>query len=229
MHSVSVTQTATSATSALTDLTIERGRSLFASFANLLWLPECGIGWYPVTEQPYDDDYWQKYRRYDATPTGELLTTCRLDLVHRFNVGSVIDIGIGGGKFVESCPGALGFDINPAAIDWLKSGGKWADPYATIFEAATFWDSLEHIHNPRPILRNVRRYCFVSLPIFKDCNHILRSKHFRKDEHCWYFTRRGINLFMRSFGFKQLERSTMEQACGREDIETYVFERTGRQ
>jgi len=204
---------------------IEQGRSLFGSFTKLLWLPECGIGWYPVEAQPYDKSYWEKYRRYDETPTGELLTTCRLDLVQQYHNGSIVDIGIGGGKFVTSHPDARGYDINPEAVAWLQWTDKWTDPYSSIVEAATFWDSLEHIHDPGPLLRNVRRYCFVSLPIFRDCNHILRSKHFRKDEHCWYFTRRGIGIFMRSFGFEQIDECSMEQAVGREDIESFVFER----
>lgn len=190
-------------------------------------MPEDGIGWYPVEAQPYDLSYFEKYRSYDATPTGELLTNCRLDLVYRHHSGSVIDIGVGGGRFVLEHSSARGFDINPEAVEWLKGVKKWADPYAPNerIEAATFWDSLEHIHDPAPLLRNIRRFCFVSLPIFKDCNHILRSKHFRKDEHCWYFTRRGFERFMRSFDFAFVDHCTMEQAAGREDIESFVFER----
>ncbi len=204
---------------------IERGRSLLDSFGQLRWLPECGIGWYPVQAQPYDEHYWEKYRGYDNTVIGAKLTACRIDLVQRYHRGSVVDIGIGGGRFVRSHPSARGFDVNPSAIEWLCNAGKWTDPRASIVEAATFWDSLEHIHDPTSILRNVRRYCFVSLPIFADCDHILRSKHFRPDEHCWYFTRAGFGTFMKQFGFDQVEHCTIEQACGREDIESFVFER----
>jgi hypothetical protein len=227
MPSVFATQTATNAISESATSMIERGRSLFDSFGEgkLQWLPELQIGWYPVSAQPYDKSYFEKYRSYDATPTGELLTDCRLDLVYRHHLGSVVDIGVGGGKFVAAHRDARGFDINPEAVAWLQWTEKWVDPYSSIVEAATFWDSLEHIHDPRPLLRNVRRFCFVSLPIFKDCSHILRSKHYRKDEHCWYFTRRGIEIFMRAAGFRQIEQNKMEQACGREDIETFVFER----
>ncbi len=225
MLSVTAIRTGTNATNELAASKIALGRSLFDSMGHLLWLPEAGIGWYPVEEQPYDLDYFEKYRSYDATPTGELLTDCRLDLVYRHYLGSLVDIGVGGGRFIESHASALGFDINPAAIEWLKSVDKWVDPYSSIMEAATFWDSLEHIHDPTKLLRNVRRFVFVSLPIFKDCNHILRSKHYRKDEHCWYFTRRGFEKFMRAFDFEIVEHSTMEQSCGREDIDSFVFER----
>ncbi len=202
-------------------------QSLYETFTQgrLQWLPELGLGWFPVQAQPYDESYWQKYRGHDTTLVGSLLTACRLDLVHRHHKGSVVDIGIGGGRFVQSHHSASGFDINPAAVEWLHSVKKWVDPFSSIVEAATFWDSLEHIHDPAPLLRNVRRYCFVSLPIFRDCEHVLRSKHFKTEEHCWYFTRRGLEIFMKRFDFSQIDRTDMEQTCGREDIESFVFER----
>jgi hypothetical protein len=161
----------------------------------------------------------------DKSRIGDLLTGARIDLVERHHRGSVVDIGIGGGRFVATHPNARGFDINPNAVAWLRQMDRWSDPYDSVMEAATFWDSLEHMHDPRPILRNVRRFCFVSLPIFWDCDHVLRSKHFKPQEHCWYFTRGGIGTFMAYQGFRMIETSLMEQACGREDIESFVFER----
>jgi hypothetical protein len=38
----------------------------------------------------------------------------------------------------------------------------------TPVDVACFWDSLEHIHNPTPLLQNVRRWVFTSLPIFRN-------------------------------------------------------------
>jgi len=204
-------------------------KPLFESLSesHLQWLPELGIGWYPVTEAPYDAAYWARYRRQDATETGAALTRARCALVSRHLMGrpgTVVDIGIGGGRFVEAS-GARGFDINPAAIDWLQTNDRWFDPYSAPFHAATFWDSLEHIHDPAPLLANVRGVAFVSLPIFSGPEHIVRSKHFRKDEHCWYFTRAGFIDFMDRHGFRMLEVNVMEQHCGREDIESYAFAR----
>jgi hypothetical protein len=193
----------------------------------LQWLPEVGIGWFPVSVNPYDEAYWKRYREMDGTPVGIKLTGMRVDLVRRYTKGPVVDIGIGGGRFVAALPGASkGFDINPAAVEWLYGAGRWHDPYSEPCESATFWDSLEHIHDPSALLANVRRYAFVSVPIFKDCADILRSKHYRKTEHCWYFTVAGIQKFMAHFGFEQLERNGMEQRAGRQQIESFVFKRT---
>jgi len=192
--------------------------------ANLQWLPELGIGWYPVTAQPYNGDYWENYRRLDKSPSGDALTAMRIALVEKYWSGVVVDVGIGGGRFVSERPLTWGFDVNPAAVAWLKGRDLFRDPYEHLVDAVTFWDSLEHIHDPRPLLANVRKFVFVSLPIFEDVAHVLRSKHFKKEEHCWYFSARGFESFMLSLGFQTVERNTMEQSC-REDISSYVFRR----
>lgn len=89
----------------------------------------------------------------------------------------------------------------------------------------SFWDSLEHIHNPTDLLDCIENYAFISTPIYKDKEHILRSKHFRPDEHCWYFTKDGIINFMSNFGFYCIEYSNIETEIGREDIGSFVFKR----
>lgn len=191
----------------------------------LQWLPEIGIGWYPVRGRPYDREYWDRYRCLDSTAVGASLTTMRVDLVARYWTGPVVDIGVGGGRFVVERPNTTGFDVNPVAADWLVKRGAWVNPYREQVEAACFWDSLEHIYDPEPLLNNVRRWAFLSLPIFDDAAHVLRSKHFRRDEHCWYFTATGFRRFMDLYGFEQVYADTREQAAGREDIMTFVFER----
>jgi hypothetical protein len=192
--------------------------------AALTWWPELGMGWYPVTESPYDAAYFEKYRQMDQTATGAALTEARVYFVSRYCEGTVCDVGIGGGRFVTEY-GARGFDINQEAVRWLIEQRAFADPYQTRFDALTFWDSLEHIHDIKGAVARAGRFVFVSLPIFTGHAHVLRSKHFRKDEHCWYFTRRGFVEFMDGEGFDLLECSLMEQALGREDIETFAFRR----
>jgi hypothetical protein len=192
---------------------------------SLQWLPELGLGWYPVTEAPYDTGYWERYRRLDETPTAASLTASRIAWVRKFWQGSVCDVGIGGGRFVQEF-GASGFDVNPHAVHWLRQQGRWQDPYAGPLASVTCWDSLEHIHDPAPLLANVRGWVFTSLPIFEGPAHVLRSKHFRRDEHCWYFTHAGLASFMQRHGFEFAGHCTMEQDAGREDIHTYAFRRS---
>jgi hypothetical protein len=191
----------------------------------LLWLPESGIGFYPVTDSPYDESYFKKYVEMAKTDIGIKLTQARVDLVNKYTKDEVIDIGIGCGNFIEARERTYGFDINPFGVQWLNDNCKYKNPFNGS-NNLTFWDSLEHIHEPNNLLEKCNGYVFVSLPIFLSSEHILVSKHFRKDEHCWYFTDEGIKIFMWTHGFKCLESNTMESDIGREDIGTYVFERT---
>jgi hypothetical protein len=200
---------------------------------DFVWFPERGYGFFPVEANPYDADYWENYRRQDRTDIGDALNSARLSLVHRHLPANrtLCDIGIGGGRFVEDCAAMLGgglvagFDVNPNGIAWLESKRMFADPYQAQFDALTFWDSLEHIIDPSEVLSAASDYVFVSLPIFTGPDHVLKSKHFKKDEHAWYFTEDGFLKFMREHGFKELEINTMEQDAGREDITTFAFKR----
>lgn len=189
----------------------------------LLWLPNFGIGYYPVEDSPYDEAYWEKYIRMEDTDIGHQLNQARLEIVNRYQWDSLIDIGIGSGAFIKELPNAYGFDINPSAVTWLKSVNKYKEPCQ--IDCLTFWDSLEHIHNPTELLEKANKFVFISTPIYDDKAHILRSKHFRPDEHCWYFTKDGLIRFMSNFGFYCIEYSNIETEIGREDIGSFVFKR----
>ncbi len=54
------------------------------------------------------------------------------------------------------------------------------------------------------------QWVFVSLPVFKIAEHILTSRHYRKDEHIWYFTDEGIRRWFGSQGFDCAEQNTIE-------------------
>lgn len=200
------------------------------AYANhgLTWWPELGMGHYPVSREnwPYDADYFAKYRGYADTDRGCAITRARVDLVGRYTDGPVVDIGIGCGHFIESRGGqTTGYDVNPAAIQWLKSRNLYHDIERHRADSATFWDSLEHIPEPDRVLAMVDRFAFVCMPIFRDLNHLMASKHYRQDEHYWYWTRKGLTRWMASRGFVRREHNTSECRLGREDIETFVFER----
>lgn len=192
-----------------------------------MWLPEVGIGYYPVKPQdmPYDAEYFAKYRRQADTPIGHALTQARIDLVARHYDGEILDVGIGCGQFVESRLFTVGYDVNPAGIQWLRERGWYRDLYAGNYVACTFWDSLEHIQDPAEAIGHVRQWAFVSLPIYDGAEHVLRSKHFRKDEHLWYHTDDGLRWWFAQQGFECVEANDMETQIGREGIGSYAFRR----
>lgn len=198
----------------------------------LTWFPERGIGYYPVRTNGhpvYDQAYFDNYAALSQTEMGRRLTAARLALVSRYlSSGTLIDVGVGSGAFVEARQAAtgaptLGYDINPVAITWLMERQLFRDPQHERVDGLTFWDSLEHIHEPYPMLQNAEWH-FVSLPIFAGPDHALSSKHFKRDEHCWYFTRDGLINWFAAYGFVCREHNTMESLLGREGIGTFVFQ-----
>lgn len=200
--------------------------------SSLIWYPEHGMGYYPVVDSPYDQNYWDKYVGYANSETGKSITKDRISWVDRWiDSGHLTDIGIGCGHFITERNRkwnegvTTGFDINPVGIDWLKSNILYSDPYKSETESVSLWDVLEHIHDPGPLLLNVKRYVFATIPIFHGPDQILRSKHFRRDEHCWYWTKDSFPVFMSWFGFRLLDRDDFEVRSGREDVMTFAFER----
>lgn len=197
----------------------------------LVWLPELGMGRLYVREAPYDEKYFQKYERYAAEPMGQAITDARIELVRKWaGTGpGVLDVGIGCGDFVAQWPGrAEGFDVNPAGVAWLETRGLLRDPREGGSRVLTFWDVLEHIPEPRVFIAAAQRWVFCSLPIVPGDGPPPRDwKHLRRDEHCWYWTRSGLIRWMADQGFRCVECCAAEILLGREDVETFAFERTG--
>jgi hypothetical protein len=153
----------------------------------------------------------------------------RCEFVEQHYRGQLIDVGIGSGAFLD-CRQARqektwGYDINPAALKWLETRMLLIDPYLVPFQAMTMWDVLEHMEDFGLLLANCREWLFLSLPIFRDAEHVLRSKHFKPAEHCWHFTRDGLLFAMKSCGFTMVSESNVETELGREDIGTFAFRR----
>lgn len=189
----------------------------------LFWNEELGIGYLEVTDSPYDKEYFEKYVSYESNNMANELNKARQALANKYSHDELLDIGVGSGIFIRDLDNAYGYDINPTAIEYLKSINKWMEPRE--IDMMTFWDSLEHISEPEDLLELVNKYVIISTPIYDDKEHVLKSKHFRPDEHCWYFTIHGMIHFMNQRGFKCVEYNRMESNLGREDIGTFVFVR----
>ena len=187
-----------------------------------------------MTVSVYDEAYFDKYRHYGHTELGKKLNAARIAFVaQHYRIGLLCDIGIGSGSFIAARWDAkrqltLGYDINPASIAWLRDRGLMIDPYLAKIPAFSLWDALEHIEDFSPILANCLQWLFLSLPIFRDREHAERSKHFRRDEHFWYFTANGLIFLMDQFGFDLVAQNDMETQLGREDIGTFAFRRKER-
>jgi len=194
--------------------------------SELVFFPELGIGRFPVPQdRPYNEDYFQRYRKLADTEVGRQLTISRIELVARHYHGPVLDVGIGAGQFVSMRPFTNGYDVNPAGVEWLKGKGLYVDLYNSTSPAISMWDVLEHIDDPEAAVARADEFVFVSIPIFRDSADILQSHHFRKDEHIWYFTDDGLRSWFRKQGFECVEHNRMECELGRQGIGTYAFRR----
>ncbi len=192
--------------------------------SGLVWLPELGMGRFPVSkDRPYDESYFARYQKMADTPMGQALTKARIQLVARHYNGPVLDVGIGAGQFVEARPDTTGYDVNPAGVHWLVARGQWKELYSARHPALTFWDSLEHIDHPEIAIGHAEKWVFVSVPIFDSAEHILSSRHYRKDEHIWYWTHDGLIRWFAQHGFRCVEHNRDECKLGRDGIGSYAF------
>ncbi|MDT4809465.1 hypothetical protein FQZ97_423530 [compost metagenome] len=192
----------------------------------LLWSDELGMGFHPRPPMNYSGPYFEKYQLLDATPMGAALTLARMELVGKHFRGLIVDIGIGGGRFVTES-GCQGFDVNPEAVDWLKQQRRYLDPYQQSVPAITCWDSLEHIAEPEKLIARARQWVFVSMPIYRDAQDCLSSKHFKPGEHLWYWSLDGLVDWFDRLGFELVELNHAESELGREDITSFAFRRHG--
>ncbi|MFC1253281.1 methyltransferase domain-containing protein [Pseudomonas aeruginosa] len=189
----------------------------------LLWSEELGMGFHPRPPMDYSGPYFDKYQALDATPMGAALTAARVDMVRRHFDGEVLDVGIGGGRFVIES-GGKGFDVNEEAVQWLKSRNAYADPYKGV-AAITCWDSLEHVPDPEALVRSVGEWVFVSMPVYKDQADCLKSKHFKPGEHLHYWSVRGLIGWFAKMNFGCVEINERESDLGREGITSFAFRR----
>lgn len=199
-----------------------------------VWHEEFGYGYYPVDCFVYNKEYFDKYKHYEKTSIGKNILSFRKSVVDPLmENGSVLDVGIGSGFFLRSYKrkSAFGYDVNTTAMTYLKKRKQWIDIYGDSLSAInviTFFDSLEHIQNLERLFDRIHgQHIVISIPIFKDKDHVLRSKHFRIDEHYHYFTHDGFVAYMQSNGFTLKEFYDGEIKAGREDIYTFVFKRYG--
>lgn len=189
-----------------------------------LWSSRKGMGWHTRPAMLYGGEYFAHYQKLDQTRMGGLLTQARIDLVRKYvNPAEVLDIGIGGGRFVEES-GGYGFDVCADAVKWLHKNKVYRDPYFT-WPAVCCWDSLEHIEEPEQLLASIKEWLFVSLPTCESEAEWLNSKHMKPGEHIFYWSIEGFVRWCGEQGFECVEINHAETELGREGITSFAFKR----
>lgn len=176
----------------------------------------------------YDESYFQHYVELEDGEIANKLNKGRVGLSHKY-CDCIIDMGIGSGEFIKKSTAKMyGFDINPVGVSWLKERDIWADPYEFLpydVDGITLWDTLEHIPKPTDLMQLVRpgMYVFISLPIVGDLMKIRQSKHYKPNEHYYYYSVQGMVCYMNDAGFDFVEISDHETLSGRQDILAFAF------
>lgn len=204
----------------------------FAAVADrdLMLCPENGCAYQADMSSPvsYDDAYFDKYVGYEGQDIARKINKGRVALVNQYAGGftDVLDVGIGSGEFIKSRNHTFGIDVNPKAMAWLREKNRAASSLAG-FRAYTFWDVLEHVEDPDKYFRQIVNgsYLFTSIPIFDDIARVRESKHYRPNEHFYYWTEAGLVDWMAMYQFHLLERSDFEVDAGRENIVSFAFRR----
>ena len=198
---------------------------------DLTLCPESGVAYQTdmTVTAAYDGEYFDKCAGYKNGEIARRINMGRAKFVdhHYCPRGPMLDVGVGAGEFVEfRGAGTFGYDINPTAVEWLKSRGRFRDKLAG-WMCYSFWDVLEHVPEPETYFRNVLQgsRLLTSIPIFSDLTRIRESKHYRPGEHLYYFTATGFVDWMASHKFELLGIETFEMRAGREDIWSFAFEK----
>lgn len=176
----------------------------------------------------YAEAYWQHYVDIEGGEIAKKINAGRVALVndHIGAMQTVLDVGIGSGEFIKNRPNTFGTDVNRIALDWLKKQKKLGE--IDKFSAFTFWDVLEHIAEPnRQYFRHMPDNCFLftCLPVFTDLTKIRKSKHYKPDEHLYYWSEDGFVSWMAEYRFRLLDLRKFETEAGRESITSFAFKR----
>jgi hypothetical protein len=181
-------------------------------------------------EIDYSKDYFENYIKYENSKIGKELNNFRCEIAQKYS-NNILDIGIGSGTFLKQLEvKKAGFDINPFGVEWLNNQNLFFDPYAVSeipFDCITFWDVIEHIQEPINIFKRIKKGAFLitSIPIFDSIEKVHLSKHYKPNEHLYYFTTKGFVWMMGKYGFDFIEIRSDETRIGRENILTFVFRR----
>lgn len=197
---------------------------LYNSTNSIAFLPS----WSPFL---YNGNYLRHYAELEIHGKAVELNLQRLAFTEKHIQGAtMVDIGSCYGTFLRErnrqYPGStFGWDVIPQVQRKLKASGLWWPIEQDKALYASMWDVIEHEHVPYRYLKNVSRGVFISTPIYEDLLKVEDSKHFKPGEHIWYFTEKGLLLFMERLEFALRDSNTLEQDFGRVDIRTYFFER----
>lgn len=153
----------------------------------------------------YDQAYYKRYKKRAKSKKGQEIYRSRWELVEKYCHGdmTLLDYGCGPGAFHESSANGFktsGYDVNPHC-------GFSVPPLHDI-DIMTMWDVIEHLDDPSEPINTFRpKYLFISTPNVEAVGHweVEDWKHYRPDEHLWYFGLNSLTGLLARLGYEILE------------------------
>lgn len=185
----------------------------------------------PVVTALYNKEYVAE--RYEKYATTEAMSYLRLGMVKSFVTrGRLLDVGYGNGAFVRAAS-AGGFDAYGNDVHGADYGIREAPMVSDeLWDVVTFFDSLEHFPDLKPVRDLVRRAAFavVSMPFRpKDFPTTRAWKHYRPGEHLHYFSLKSLSALFpdkRLMFVTDAEDAIRKPLGGEPNIFTAVFAQT---
>jgi hypothetical protein len=209
--------------------------ALAPNITSVNWCKICthGASIYNFDKAVYNVDYARIYDKYKFSPINAKLHEFR----RRFTIQNappgdypiLLDFGCATGEFCRKVADVYdthGYDVNTSYTDaWRVDetttySTKLADRQ---FDVVTFFDSLEHVHDPLHLITYLNPGAvIVSIPMM-DRRSWVNSKHLKPKEHLHYFTSRSLLQMFSIAGYVPVMFSQVESQLGREKITTYAF------
>jgi hypothetical protein len=163
----------------------------------------------------YEYTYNEKYDKYGIK--NDQLSFLRLGYilgVLEKKPQNILDIGYGNGAFLKACNKTIqktyGYDISPYPVP--KNTERINTIFDLEFECVTLFDCLEHWENIYELKKIKSKYIIISVPELHNFTEkeFLGWRHYRQNEHIWYFTKYGLANFMKKIGYKLINSSNIE-------------------
>lgn len=188
---------------------------------------------YDIIERVYDEkniynqEYYTRYQNRSDTETGKKIYDSRWEIIEKYCHGNMtlLDYGCASGAFHTSARNGFvtfGYDINPHSPYHREINGQ--------MDIVTMWDVIEHLHDPKDTIKKLNpKMLFISTPNKGAVEKLEGWRHYRPDEHLWYFDLPSLESLLRECGFKIVEHNFTEGSIRNperpQDIITVVAER----
>lgn len=209
----------------------------------------------------YDEQYFKGYSKYSGTKEETDLMLFRVkDILEKAfqyltpGTKNIVDLGCATGPFLRHAQLNMntgdnfftGIDINPYCVAYcVNTGVKAFTPEMYDYfckdkevDIMTFWDSLEHLRDPKAILDQYKpKIICASMPCldgFREAfpnEDIQLWKHWKPLEHLWSFDIETLTKFLDNAGYEIVYFTTDEskfrkdEALGDKNIMTVIARR----